>query len=116
MFHCIWPSHSLLGLAAWDQVWWQITWEGQDEVVCHALVVKHLKAALTYSADGAEPALALADPPMAPLAKLLLDHCQSMVDEDFLQLNQQLVVAHQDQVAASLGELVRENNCARELD
>jgi len=100
---------------AWDRVRGQIALEGQ-EVACHALV-KYLQAALTRPADGADPFLALTDPPTAPLADgLLLDHRQRVLEEDFPQLNQQLAGAHQDQVAASLGELVRDNRRARELD
>jgi len=117
------PSHYILLFlaepltpwAAWDWVQGQISSEGQ-EVACHALV-KYLQAALTCSVEGAEIVLTLANPPMAPMADgLLLDHCQCMVHEDFLQLNQQLAGAQQDQVAATLGELVRDNCNARELD
>jgi hypothetical protein len=100
---------------AWERVRGQIVTEGQD-IACQALI-KYLQAALTRAAVGAAPALALADVPVAPLAdSLLLDHRQRILDEDFPQLNHQLVGLQQNQIAASLGELVRDNRTARELE
>ncbi len=100
---------------AWERVRGQIVLEGQ-EVACHALI-KYLQASLTYAAGGADPLLALTDAPMSPLAdSLLLDHRQRILDEDFPQLNQQLVGLQQNQIAANLGELVRDNRDARELE
>ena len=51
--------------ATWDWVWGQVALEGQ-EVGCHALV-RYLQAAPIHSVEGA---LALADPPMAPLTDM----------------------------------------------
>jgi hypothetical protein len=100
---------------AWERVRGQIVTEGQ-EVACQALI-KYLQAAVTRAAAGAAPALSLADAPVAPLADaLLLDHRQRILDEDFPQLNQQLAGLQQNQIAASLGELVRDNRVARELE
>eukprot|EP00557_Chaetoceros_sp_GSL56_P008886 CAMPEP_0176505492 /NCGR_PEP_ID=MMETSP0200_2-20121128/16527_1 /TAXON_ID=947934 /ORGANISM="Chaetoceros sp., Strain GSL56" /LENGTH=660 /DNA_ID=CAMNT_0017905057 /DNA_START=100 /DNA_END=2083 /DNA_ORIENTATION=- len=100
---------------AWERVRGQIVTEGQ-EVACHALV-KYLQAALTLTVAGAAPALSLADTPVAPLAdSLLLDHRQRILEEDFPQLNHQLAGIQQNQIAASLGELVRDNRVARELE
>jgi len=101
--------------AAWERVRGQIVLDG-NEVSCLALV-KYLQAALTRPADGAAPLLALVDPPTAPLADgLLLDHRQRVLEEDFPQLSQQRAGAQQDQVAATLGELVRDNRQAREQE
>jgi hypothetical protein len=100
---------------AWERVRGQIVTEGQ-EVACQALI-KFFQAAITRAAVGDTPALSLAAAPVAPLADtLLLDHRQRILDEDFPQLNHQLVGLQQNQIAASLGELVRDNRTARELE
>jgi hypothetical protein len=100
----------------WERIRGQIVIEGQ-EVACQALI-KYLQAALTRAAAGAPPVLSLAeDAPVAPLADvLLLDHRQRILDEDFPQLKHQLAGLQQIQIAASLGELVRDNRAARELE
>ena len=101
--------------AAWERVRGQIALEGHDEA-CHALV-KYLQAALTRPVEGADPLLELVDPPTAPLADgLLLDHRQRVIQEDFPWLSQAAAGVAQDQVAASLSELVRDNRRARELE
>lgn len=100
---------------AWERVRGQIVAEGQ-EVACVALV-KYLQAALTCTIAGTPPALSLPEAPVAPLADaVLLDHRQRILDEDFPELNHQLVGLQQNQIALSLGELVRDNRVAREVD
>jgi hypothetical protein len=100
---------------AWERVRGQIVTDGQS-VACLALI-KYLQAALTCATAGAAPLLALVDAPVSPLADtLLLDHRQRILDEDFPQLNHQLVGLQQNQIAASLGELVRDNRAAREVE
>ena len=52
-----------------------------------------------------------------PLADaLLLDHHQRILDEDFSLLNHQLIELQQDQIAARLGELVRDNRAAHDQE
>ena len=88
----------------------------QREGACQALI-KYLQAALTRSADGAEPLLSLATSPKAPVADgQLLDHRQRILEDDFPQLNMQLAGAQQDQIALNLGELVWDNRMAWEQD
>ena len=100
---------------AWERVRGQIVVDGQ-EVACLALI-KYIQAALTCTAVGAAPTLSLSDAPVAPLADaVLLDHRQRILDEDFPELNHQLVGLQQNQIAASLGELVRDNRAAREVE
>ena len=101
---------------AWERVRGQIVTEGQ-EVACQPLV-KFLQAAITRAVVGAAPLVALAEAPAAPLADtLLLDHRQRILEEDFPQLNHQFLAGlQQNQIVASLGELVRDNREARELE
>jgi hypothetical protein len=100
---------------AWERVRGQIVTDGHA-VACHALI-KFLQAALTRAAVGDAPSLSLVEAPVAFLADtLLLDHRQRILDEDFPQLNHQLVGLQQNQIAASLGELVRDNRAARESE
>ena len=100
---------------AWERIRGQIVVDGQ-EIACQALI-KFFQAAVTRAAVGAAPALSLTVAPVAPLADaLLLDHRQRILDEDFPQLNHQLAGLQQNQIAASLGELVRDNRVARESE
>ena len=100
---------------AWERVRGQIVVEGQ-EVACQALI-KFLQAAITRAVAGAAPLVSLVESPVAPLADaLLLDHRQRILEEDFPQLNHQLIGLQQDQIAASLGELVRDNRAARDME
>jgi hypothetical protein len=100
---------------AWERVRGQIVVEGQ-EVACQALI-KFLQAAITRAVAGAAPLVSLVESPVAPLADaLLLDHRQRILDEDFPQLNHRLIGLQQDQIAASLGELVRDNRAARDME
>jgi hypothetical protein len=98
---------------AWERVRGQIVVDG-NEVACHALV-KYLQAAVTRSGANAAPLLALADAPTAPLADAtLLEHRRRILCEDFPELDQDRERRHQDQIAVSIGELVRDNQVARE--
>jgi hypothetical protein len=98
---------------AWQRVRGQMVIDG-TEVACKALV-KYLQAALTRSAANAAPALELIEAPAAPLADaLLLEHRQRILGEDFPELNVEGERRQQDQIAASIEELVRDNQAARE--
>ncbi|CAK9046738.1 CvfB_WH domain-containing protein (Fragment), partial [Durusdinium trenchii] len=99
---------------AWERVRGQIVIDG-NEASCHALV-KYLQAALTQPAAGEEPLLSLTEAPTAPLADaLLLEHRRRILCEDFPELGLE-ANGHQqeDQIAVSIGELVRDNQAARE--
>jgi hypothetical protein len=98
---------------AWERVRGQIVIDGREEA-CRALV-KYLQAAITRSVANAEPSLALGDAPTAPLADaMLLEHRQRILAEDFPELNMEVERRQQDQIAVSIGELVRDNQAARE--
>jgi hypothetical protein len=99
--------------AAWERVRGLIVIDGLEEA-CRPLV-KYLQAALTRSGANGEPALALSEAPTAPLADAaLLDHRQRILAEDFPELNLEAERRQQDQIAVSIGELVRDNQVARE--
>jgi hypothetical protein len=84
------------------------------EEACLALV-KFLQAALTRSVANVAPSLSLSDAPTAPLADAtLLEHRQRILIEDFPELNVEVERRQQDQIAVSIGELVRDNQAARE--
>jgi len=98
---------------AWERVRGQLVIDGH-EVACRALV-KYLQAALTRSVAQGDPVLSLNDAPTAPLADaLLLDHRQRILAEDFPELDMETERHQQDQIAVSIGELVRDNQAARE--
>jgi hypothetical protein len=98
---------------AWERVRGQIVIDGND-VACRALV-KYLQAALTRPAANVEPLLSLAEAPTAPVADAaLLEHRRRILVEDFPELGEETERRQQDQIAISLGELVRDNQAARE--
>jgi hypothetical protein len=98
---------------AWERVRGQIVTDGKEDS-CRALI-KYLQAAITRSAANAEPLLSLADAPTAPLADaVLLEHRRRILCDDFPELDQEVGRRQQDQIAASIGELVRDNQAARE--
>lgn len=98
---------------AWERVRGQIVTDG-TEVACHALV-KFLQAAITLPTAGEEPLLSLAESPTALLADaLLLEHRRRILCEDFPELSLEAERRQQDQIAVSIGELVRDNQVARE--
>jgi len=98
---------------AWERVRGQIVIDGKEEA-CRALV-KYLQAAITRSAAQGEPLLTLQDAPTAPLADaLLLEHRQRLLMEDFPELDHSMEGRQQDMIAVSIGELVRDNQAARE--
>ena len=97
---------------AWERVRGQIVIDGQERA-CHPFI-KYLQASLTRSGANAEPALALPEPPTAPLAdSVLLEHRQRILSEDFPELDVEAGRHQQDQIAISIGELVRDNQTAR---
>jgi len=98
----------LMPQQAWERIQGQLVMDGQEEA-CHALI-KYLQASLTIPAEGADPALALGEPLVPPLADhLLLDYCQCIIKADFPELNAQLAGLEQNQIVANLGELVQDN-------
>ncbi|CAK9059248.1 CvfB_WH domain-containing protein (Fragment), partial [Durusdinium trenchii] len=98
---------------AWERVRGHLVTDG-TEVACRALV-KFLQAAITVPAIGEEPVLSLTEAPTAPLADaLLLEHRRRIVCEDFPELSLEAERRQHDQIAVSIGELVRDNQAARE--
>jgi hypothetical protein len=98
---------------AWERVRGQMVVDG-NEVSCRALV-KYLQAALTRPAPNADPLLTLAEAPTAPVADAaLMEHRRRILIEDFPELSEEVERRQQDQIAISLGELVRDNQAARE--
>lgn len=103
------PDVELLG----QRVRGQIVVDG-NEASCRALI-KYLQAALTRPAINTDPLLSLAEAPTAPLADaLLLEHRRRILCEDFPELDWEAGRRQQDQIAVSIGELVRDNQAARE--
>lgn len=100
---------------AWERVRGQIVIDGK-EAGCKALV-KWLQAAITRAGVGQLPTLALTEAPVAPLADaVLLDHRQRILEEDFPELSNHQALAQHNQIAANLGELVRDNRAARDQE
>jgi hypothetical protein len=98
---------------AWERVRGQIVIDGKEDA-CRALG-KYLQVAFTRSAAQGESLLTLNEMPTAPLADaLLLEHRQRILVEDFPELSQEVEGHQQDQIAISIGELVRDNQAARE--
>ena len=73
-----------------------------------------MRSALTCSAGNALPLLCIVLP-HAPLTDhVLLEHCQRILEQDFLVLNQALPRLQQNAIVTQLGRLVADNRAARE--